>query len=83
VTLLRDHVLQLEGVLGSSELRLEVNEARVEEGKIQWNTVLQEEESVDMAEMITQYVASETAYKAMLDSVARIMSLPNMFDLMR
>lgn len=81
VDALFSHVTTLRGSLGTFQVRLEANISALEDTKLNCNEVLADEESLDIAEAITEYSAKETAYSAVLSVMSRIMSMPSLFDL--
>ena len=77
------HVVQLRGNMGASEIRIDTSRNALGDAELRCHQVLADEESIDVAEAITEYVALETAYQAALSVLSRITSMPTMFDLMR
>ena len=80
---LYNHVVGLRGSVGSWEVRLQANRDALDELDIRYQEILSSEESMDLADGITEYKARETTYKAVLEVFSQLMSMPTMFDLLR
>ncbi|NSW54853.1 MAG: hypothetical protein HPY44_02475 [Armatimonadetes bacterium] len=78
--LLRDHVVNLRGSIGSSVLRLEAGLDALERSELRCETLLEEHETLDIADALTRYSAAETSYQALLSTITSIMQLPSLFD---
>lgn len=77
---LRSHVIALHGDTGAIQQRIETNISAIEETKLQYQRILEEEEDIDLAEAITRYTTTQTNYQALLAVLSDIMSMPTMFD---
>jgi len=83
VRILHQHTLESRAYLGASERRLQMNVDAIADSEIRLHEVLAEEESLDIAQVISEYAVSETSYQAMLNVLSRLMALPTIFDLTR
>ncbi len=81
--ILRDHVLQMRGEMGAAEMRIDTNCSALEDTTLSCKQLIEQDESIDLAQALTDYTAAETAYQSLLGVLSRIMSMPTMFDLAR
>ncbi|MDA8212019.1 MAG: flagellar hook-associated protein FlgL [Clostridia bacterium] len=68
--------------VGARINRLELTQARLEDGNLNFNTLLTKTESIDTAEVITQLKMEENVYRAALAAGARIIQ-PSLMDFLR
>jgi flagellar hook-associated protein 3 FlgL len=78
--LLRDHVVNLRGSIGSSALRLEAGLDALERSELRCQALLEEHETLDIADALTRYSAAETAYQALLSTITSVLQMPTLFD---
>lgn len=81
--LLHSHVMQMRGSAGASEVRMQTNLNALEDAELRYYEILAQEESIDVAQAVSEYVALETSYQAVLGVLSRIIAMPTVFDLTR
>ncbi len=78
----KEKVLNIATTLASVSNNLDLAMNRIEAVNVNLNKYISDEEDVDLAEALTKYEAEEIAYKAALQSAAKIMNL-SILDYMR
>lgn len=81
--LLHSHVMQMRGSAGASEVRMQANLHALQDTELRCYEILAQEESMDVAQAVSEYIALETSYQAVLGVLSRIIAMPTVFDLTR
>jgi flagellar hook-associated protein 3 FlgL len=80
ISRLREGVLEARGTVGSCAQRLEAHKSALEDTGLRLQSLLADNESVDITDAITEYSALQTDYQALISVLGRVASLPTMFD---
>lgn len=77
------HIVEQRGSVGAWTVRLEASRRALEDAQMRCQEILNAEETLDLAEGLSEYASRETTYQAILNVFARILALPTVFDLTR